>query len=478
MAEQELDFIFNPRSIAIAGVSNKQTTLPGQGQRYIKTLLDYGFQGKIYPLNPKGGDIYGLKMYPNVNDVPEPVDYVISCIPAPATPQLIRDCTAKGVKVVHLFTSGFSELGTQEGQRLEDEICLLARQGGVRLIGPNCAGVYCPRVGLTTRPDFVRESGSVSLICQSGGNTTYLVREGARRGIRFNKVISYGNAADIDESDLLGYLANDPDTRIILAYIEGVKNGSLFIKVLKEAAQLKPVIVLKGGITESGAMAAASHTGVLAGSEQVWDNLLRQVGAIRVNNLEELVDVAVTFSNLSFPLGRRVGVLGVGGGATVTATDDCTSAGLVVPRFSEEMRGRLRHLLKGEAGTILNNPLDIAGEAWEIGFYPILKVLAEYDDIDFNIVHFPLGLAAFQPPMHNIWDFTLDGVVKAHKELSKPLMAVIHIPTFPEDYEWMLKAQDICYKAGIAAYHSMTGAAKAVDRFLSYHERRCAEDQG
>jgi len=479
VTKPELDYIFNPKSVAIAGVSSKQTTLPGQGQRFLQTLLDYGFRGKIYPLNPKAGEIRGLKIYPNIKDVPEPVDYVISCVPALAAPQLIKDCVAKGVKVVHLFTAGFSEAGTEEGKQLENEICSLASQGGMRLLGPNSAGIYCPKVGLTTRTDFAKESGSVAVIAQSGGNFTYTVREGARRGARFSKAASYGNAADINEIELLEYLAADPDTRIILAYIEGVKNGKLFMQVLKEAARIKPVIVLKGGITESGVRAVASHTGVLAGSEGVWDNLLRQAGAIRVSSLEELIDMAVTFSYLPFPLGRNVSILGVGGGATVLATDDCTSAGLIVPRFSEGIRKRLRRLLKDEIGTILNNPMDLSLEAWEAGFFQVLNILAKYDAIDLSIVHIPLGLSPYQLSMqHKLWDLLLEDVVKAHRELAKPVILVLHLPTFGEDYEWMLNAQRICYEAGIAVYHSIGNAAKAVDRFLSYHERKCAGSQG
>jgi len=476
---QELDYIFNPKSVAIAGVSSKQTRLLGSGQRYLRILLDYGFKGKLYPLNPKGGEIWGLKIYPNVKDIPDLVDYVISCIPSSAAPQLIKDCAAKGVKIIHLFTSGFAEAGTEEGIQLEREICSLAHQCGVRLIGPNCAGVYCPKGGLSTRPDFAKESGPVALICQSGGNTSYIAREGARRGIRFSKVVSYGNAADINESELLEYLANDPDTKMILVYIEGVDNGKLFIRALKKAAKAKPVLVLKSGVTESGAQAAASHTGALAGSDRVWDSLLHQVGAIRVHNLEELMDMAVAFSYFPLPLGRNVSILGIGGAATVMATDDCTNNGLMMPRLPEEIRNRLSRSLKGEAGTILSNPLDFASEAWEIGYYQILKILSEYDGIDANIVHFPLGLSPHQPSTQsNVWDLLLGDVIKAHRDLAKPVIVVIHMPTFAEDYEWMINAQGICYEAGIPTYHSIDSAAKAIDRFLSYHERKYTKEQG
>ena len=476
IAKQEWNYIFNPQSVAIVGISAEGSVWSSPGQRYLAALLEYGFKGKIYPINPRGGEILGLKVYANIRDIPELVDYVISCVPALATPQLIKDCAAKGVKVVHFFTSGFSETGTEEGKQLESEICSLAYQGGIRVIGPNCMGVYCPKTNFTYRPTFAEESGSVAFICQSGGNATYLVREGAKRGVRFSKVVSYGNACDIDESDLIEYLADDRDTEIILAYIEGVKDGRRFSRVLKEAARAKPVIVLKSGVGEAGARAVASHTGALVGAEEIWDGLLYQVGAVRVCSLDELIDMAVSFSYLSLPLGRRVSILGMGGGAAVLATDDCTNAGLVVPRFSEEIHGRLSSLLRTEAGAILSNPIDLAAEAWEAGFYNILNVLADCDDIDLNMVHFPLGLIGFLPPpeINKMWDFLMGEVVKAHRELAKPIVAVIHIPTSSEDYEWMLKAQRKFYQAGIPVYHSISSAAKAVDRFLSYHERKLA----
>lgn len=474
-----LAYLFNPRVVAVAGVSSKETTLPSQGQRFVHTLLDYGFKGRIYPLNPKGGEIRGLRMYPSVKDIPEPVDYVISCVPAKAAPQLIRDCASKGVKVIHFFTAGFSEAGTEEGRRLEEEICLLARQGGLRLLGPNSAGVYCPKAGLTTRVDFAKESGPVGLLAQSGGNYTYTIREGARRGIRFSKAVSYGNAADINETELLEYLAEDPETRVIAAYIEGVKNGKAFMETLRRTARTKPVIVLKGGATEPGVRAAASHTGVLAGSDALWDDLLRQAGAVRVFSLEELIDMAVTFSYLSFPMGRRVAILGVGGGATVLAGDDCARAGLVVPKFSGEVRGELASLLQDQAGTILDNPMDISLEAWKTGYGQILDRLAKYRFIDFTLVHIPLGLSPYQLSVqHKLWDLLLVDVIKARRESAKPVILVLHLPTFLEDYMWMLDSQRLCYEAGVPVYHSVANAARAIDRFLSYYEHRDMADGG
>jgi len=472
MDHSDLDSIFNPRSVAVAGVSTKSEGAGFGGINYLNSLLHCGFKGKIYPVNPKGGEIKGLKVYPNVKDIPEPVDYVISCIPASAALELMRDCAAKGVKGIHFYTSGFSETATKEGDQLEKAACSLARQSGIRVIGPNCMGVYHPKGGLAFVSDSSNESGSVGLICQSGGNAIYLIRAAAQRGIRFSKAISYGNACDVNESDLLEYLADDPDTKIITAYIEGVNNGQRFKQALNKTASTKPVVVLKAGTSEIGAVAAASHTGSLSGSERIWDGLLHQVGAVRVYSLEELIDMAVTFSYLSLPAGRRTAVLGVGGGTTVLLADDCAGAGLIVPRFPPVTRKELSNLLGSEAGTILNNPVDLSADAWRVGFYDILKVLANSDNIDLTMVHFPFSITSLPPPRAETWEFLLQDVLRAYRELTKPLVVVIHFLVFEEDCKWMLKAQRKCYEAGIAVYHSIGGAAKAVDRLLRYRELR------
>jgi acyl-CoA synthetase (NDP forming) len=274
---ESLDIAFSPASVAIAGVGPATA-----GRNYLKSLVDSGFKGKIYPLNPRDGEISGMPIYPNIKDVPDPVDYVISCIPADLVPQLVEDCTENRAKVLSLFTAGFSETGTERGRLLEVEICRLAQAGGLRLIGPNCMGVYSPRVGLSFVSDFPRERGRVAFVCQSGGNTIYFVRLAAQRGVRFSKVISYGNACDIDESDLFEYLADDDETEIVAAYIEGVKDVRQFYSAVTRLSARKPVVVLKGGSTEAGARTAASHTGSLVGSDEIWDGLLRQAGALRV----------------------------------------------------------------------------------------------------------------------------------------------------------------------------------------------------
>jgi len=474
--KENLESIFNPTSVAIAGVA------PGNlGQAFLDSLLDSGFQGRVYPLNPKGGEVSGVKVYANIKDVPEPVDYVICCIPAPAVPQLIKDCAAKGVKVVSIYTAGFSESGSREGKQLEIEVCHLAQASGIRILGPNCLGVYHPEVGLSYASDFPKERGEVALICQSGGSIIYLIRAAALRGVRFSKAISYGNACDIDESELLEYFTKDVETKIIASYIEGVKDGQRFHRVLKELSATKPVIILKAGYTPAGARAVASHTGALAGSNEVWDRLLQQAGAIRVYDLEELVDMMVTFSYLSLPKGRRVATCGGGGGFNVLATDGHAEAGFILPplpqQLQKEISQEIRNFVKTDAGMILNNPFDITNIASGEGHYAILKRLADYKGFDLLVTHLSINNSEwpYVGASYNIWpDIFTDATIKVHHEVGKPTAVVIHGILSTRDLQRTLELQQKCCDAGLPVYHSIKSAAKAIDRFLRYHEKRLA----
>jgi acyl-CoA synthetase (NDP forming) len=469
-----LDFIFNPRSAAIVGISaNAEPNSTNTAATYLESFLSGGFSGPIYPINHKGGEIRGRKIYPNVKDVPGPLDYVICCIQAPFVPQLIKDCAAKGVKVVQFFTAGFTESETEKGRELQEEIVALARQGGIRLIGPNCMGVYCPGTGVSFAPDFPKESGKVGYICQSGGNAHFGIRYAVQRGVHFSKVVSYGNACDVDESDLLEYLTADPETEIIAVYIEGVKDGKRFVRALKEAVAVKPVIVLKGGRTDAGARAAASHTGTLAGSSRVWEGVLRQLGVATVNSVEELADLLVTFLYLPVPMCPRLGTIGISGGATVIATDVYSSAGLVLPHLPLEVQQELRRLVKSEAGLSFDNPVDISSSYYSSVNYHGFKILAECDRIDIALFHLPLSI---MPRTHSLdtraalW--VLDHAVKVKKESNKPIGAVVYNIVGAEGWETALKCQELCHGVGIPVYFSIDSAAKAISRFVTYHERR------
>jgi acyl-CoA synthetase (NDP forming) len=281
-----LDDIFHPRSVAIAGVSTQQPGFAGVGVGFLLSLMELGFPA-VYPVNPKYQEIEGLRCYRSVLDIDGPVDHVISSVPARIVPQLVEDCIAKGVRSVHFFTAGFRETGDDEMADLEAQVVGRLTGADIRVFGPNCMGLYVPESKLAFMPGFPVESGPVGFISQSGGNAGEMVYTAAARGIRFSKVVSYGNASDIDESELLSYLATDTQTDVICAYIEGVKDGRRFFQALRQAASAKPAVVLKGGRTSAGSRAVMSHTASLAGSLEVFDSLCRQVNAVRVNSVEE-----------------------------------------------------------------------------------------------------------------------------------------------------------------------------------------------
>ena len=290
--QHSLEFLFHPNSIALVGIT---TTKPWHWTRtFLEGLIEFEFDRPIYLVNPKGGVIKGHTVHTSLLDTPSSIDYVIALVNAQIAIRLLEECAEKGVRAVHFCTAGFSETGEVERIKLESELVEVARRKGMRIIGPNCMGIYCPESRLSFSPAFAKESGPVGFISQSGGNSICLVRQGALRGVRFSKVISYGNACDINENDLLEYLAHDVDTKIIALYIEGIKDGKRFRRALEEATKKKTVILLKGGITEGGARAVASHTAALAGSRATWDALCHQLGIICVASVEEMIDVLVT----------------------------------------------------------------------------------------------------------------------------------------------------------------------------------------
>jgi acyl-CoA synthetase (NDP forming) len=380
MPVHPLEKILHPRSVAVVGTSGS-----GRGGGFVTPLQELGFRGNIYPVNPKHTELFGLKVYASVGDIPGPVDFVISAVPASQVLAMLDDCAEKGVKGVHLFTARFSETGRQDAAELEQEILKRARQAGIRLIGPNCLGVYYPAEGLSFEDEFPKESGHVGLASQSGGAAGDIIQRAAQAGMRFSKGISYGNALDFNECDYLEYFAQDPETSIILMYIEGPRDGKRFFESLQRTTTTKPVIIVKGGRGQSGTRATASHTGSLAGSRQVWNTMVNQAGAIPADNLEELVDYGAAFYFLPALTGRRVGIAGGGGGTSVLAADECEEAGLdVIPLPTD-----IREELKTSGSPIwdwISNPADMSirvDRNWPVG--EMLEMMARNDNFDLLI---------------------------------------------------------------------------------------------
>ena len=465
---EDVELIFSPRSIAIVGASPDPDSRATQN--FLEPLLIHGYQGKIYPVNPYQSEVLGLKTYANIRDIPERVDYVICAIPAPLTLQLMQDCVAAKVKVVCVYTAGFSETGEEEGKRLERELVEIARQGGVRIIGPNCLGIHCPKAGISFEATIPRESGYTSFLSQSGGNARELIHSGAQQGIYFSKVISYGNAADLNEADFLEYFARDADTKIIAAYIEGIKQPQRFHKVLGEVSQRKPVIILKGGQTEAGTRAVASHTGALAGTKEIWDALCRQRKVIQVYNLEEVADAILAFLYLKPPRGRRTAIIGAGGGPSVQATDDCEKAGLIVPPFPKELRQEIREFTP-PAGTSVLNPVDTSADVfWSPAlFSKTVELVANYEGVDILVVVLSARSALLRGAQ--ALREQIEAAIEGSEGSGKPLAIVLRTYTV-EAEKIAFEVQPQCFKAGFPAYRSVARAAQAISRFIGYHENR------
>jgi len=478
MSTYTLEEILHPQSIAVVGASDNPS---GRGYDFYASLLEYGFKGKVYPVNPKYTELLGIKTYPSIKEIPGSVDYVISAVPSSAVLDMLEDCSQKGVKGVHLYTARFSETGRPEAAELEQEILKQARKQGIRIIGPNCLGVYYPKQGIAFDLSFPKESGSVGMISQTGGGARSFVPSASKRGIRFSKVISYGNAIDFNESDYLDYLSQDPETKLILMYVEGVRDGKRFLNALRRATSIKPVIIIKGGRGESGARATASHTASLAGSMRIWETAVTQAGAISAQSFDEMADLAVSFCFLPPIKGRRTGVAGGSGGASVLAADQCEETGLdIIPLPTE-----IREELKSKDMPIwdwIGNPADISITTGDDRFTPALMLQMMARNQNFDLLIAIMGTGITRRPGQK--EMPVDEYLEQYKLIStlKPLLAVVgeshrgaESNLGIEDYdEWKLMCEVITklIAANIPVYPSIARAAKAARKMIGYYEKR------
>ncbi len=467
-----LDFVFHPRSIAIAGVSAKEG--PGfGGGGFVSSLLEIGFRGPIYLIHPTANAIRGIKCYKRVTDIPDDLDYVISSVPARFVPEVLEDCITKGVQVLHLFTAGFTETGDAERTKMEQAVVARARQARIRLIGPNCMGLYVPAARLAMMGGQLAESGPVGMVSQSGMNAGEFVRYATPRGIRCSKVISFGNGADLNAADFLDYLADDAETEIIVAYLEGIQEGPRLARAIRKAGAAKPLAILKSGRTEAGSRAANSHTASLAGSLQIFDGLCRQAGALRVESLEELVDVAVTFRFVKRLAGPNVVVVGGGGGASVLAADDLNAAGLLLPAILPETQEKLA-LITHEAGTSVRNPIDTTAMWQPGGFEGTLRPVFESSNVDVILHHMSFGMG---PGMRfgNERDRSrqnAESLGKLQREYGKPVVVAIRPATTAEGFERSEEFQEFCWQNDVATYPSIARAGAALARLLQWQRMR------
>jgi acetyl coenzyme A synthetase (ADP forming)-like protein len=350
--------LFEPSCIAIIGAAREETKI---GHIVLKNLIDSGFSGKLIPINPKSSEILGLKCYRSILDVPGPVDLAVICVPNTYVPNVVEDCGKKGTKAVIIISAGFKEMG-KEGAELERRIAEIRQRYDMRILGPNCLGVINTdaHMNATFTRNYPR-SGSIAITSQSGAICSTLLDWSSEVKVGFSKFISVGNKVDIDEADLLAYLRDDPQTRVIGLYIEGTDRGIEFMRQADLTTMSKPVIALKSGRTSSGAKAASSHTGALTGSDKVYEAALGQSRMIRAKTLEELFDLLLAFSNLP-PVGPGgVAIVTNAGGLGVLAADSCGDYGLNMVTFAAETISKLKSNLPEEAN--LYNPVDVIGDA-------------------------------------------------------------------------------------------------------------------
>ncbi|MCP4756124.1 MAG: CoA-binding protein [Proteobacteria bacterium] len=471
--QTDFDAMFHPKSVAVVGASRKNPDSQGWLGMFGQ-IKQFGYTGRLYPINPKAEEIEGLKAYPDLVSLPEPAELVVVTVPAPAVPAALRDCVASGSRNVHIFSSGFKETGEEPGLSLQKEIEEIAVEGRLRVVGPNCMGLYVPKSRIVTWRDASPKSGPVAFISQSGGHAGDFTHYASQLGIYFSKVISFGNALTLDSTDFLDYLADDPDTEIIAMYLEGVKDGRKLLSQVREINKSKPVVILKGGLTESGARAAASHTGSMAGGESIWKALYEQTGAIRADSLEDMAEVIQALLHLKPATGRRVAVLGTGGGVSVAAADACARAGLDLLPFEGRLLKDLRALIP-PAGNMIRNPIDA-----EI-------VFADEEALDrvFGLINAEKNVDLIVVALHLDWFMEFGGgqhLTKLASALGEKIRSgSIHKPLVVawRSYQRSIEAQqtikafeDKLVEVEVPVFKGLPAAAGALSRWSDYYRFR------
>lgn len=487
MPDHPLEPIFHPRSIAVVGASPRGPQT-GVGA-FVPALIEQGYDRDhgLYPINPRAEEVSGLTCYPTLLDCPDPVDHVISQVPAMAVPQVLEQCIEKGVRSLHLFTAGFSETRDDAMREMEDNVVTRAREAGIRVIGPNCMGLYVPEENMTFMDGFPTEAGNVLLLAQSGSNARAIILGLARRGIRFSKVISFGNGADLDSHDFFDYASSDPNTEFVVAYIESISAGRDLLEALKRCARVKPTIILKGGINPAGTRAANSHTGALSGSADIFEALCRQTGAIRAETIDSLQDLLITVSTTARDVtGPGVVLAGGPGGFAVLSADAIYAAGLQVPEMPQVIQEEL-HEFVPIAGRSVRNPID-TNMGGDDGLR-IFRVVAQAEPVDMVFVtnlrtvgqvtrvvepssvqrqqasnSESLSEEEKEKILHSI-----ETVALLQQESRVPFVGILP-PTDQDDGEIRDHTATLAYERGIAVFPTVERAAHSISTILQWRE--------
>ncbi|MBQ2832613.1 acetate--CoA ligase alpha subunit [Methanobrevibacter sp.] len=409
---KDLERMFKPESVAVIGASNT----PGKvGYIIVDNLINDGFEGEIYPVNPKGGEILGKKAYKNITEIPGDVDLAIITIPSPFVNPTVKECGEKGVENMVVITAGFKEIGG-EGAKLEAELTALGEEYGINIIGPNSLGITDSHTPLNgSFSQMMPPTGNIAFISQSGAMMVAIIDWSVTSGIGFSKVISLGNKAGVNEIELLQYLAEDDETAVIICYLESISDDEDFVRTMRETAVKKPIIILKSGSSSAGAEAASSHTGALAGSDLAFDTSFRQSGIMRVETMAELFDLGLAFSKAPLPKGDNVAIITNAGGGGVLTVDAMEKVGLQLVQFDEETTARLKECVTDEGSA--KNPIDVLGDAPVSRYKESLEIVLANEDVD-SLIIMVCPTASADP------DGIAQAILEERKEFDKPIIVV------------------------------------------------------
>jgi len=455
-----LDSLFRPKSVAIIGASTKDLSI---GNRVIKNLVDFEFKGPIYPINPKADEVREIKAYKSILECPDGIDVVHMVIPAKFVPQAVEDCGKKGVKNIIINSGGFSEIGP-EGEAIEKDFLATAKKYGIRMLGPNCQGIinsdpeiraYCNFT--FTQPDV----GFISIVALSGGVAEVIHQGFSEMGIGTRIYASNGNACDITIPEIIRYLGDDEGTRVIVTYVEGLRDPETFMEVAKEVAAKKPVLAMKAGRTMEGAKAAASHTGGLAKEDIATDLIFKKAGILTFRDEGELIQAAAAFATQPIPKGKRVGIITNTGGPAVIATDILVAAGLELPPLSEKTKGLLKEKLYPEA--TVSNPVDVLATANAGHYRACLDAMMDDDNFDCIYVN-------FVTPFFVDTDSIAKEIVEVNKQQRKPMVCNL----MTDKRQWM-ETVKILQEGGVPCFSLPGVAARAMTALVRYNNIRTRE---
>jgi acyl-CoA synthetase (NDP forming) len=479
----DFERIFHPKRLAIVGVSSDSRSI-GFGNGMLVACRAMGFAGEILPVNPKGGTFAGQEISRSLDDIPGDIDFAVIAVPAEAVPDALEACRRKGAAGAEVVTAGFAELGTPEGIALEGRVKEIAARG-IRVVGPNCFGIYCPRSGLTLLPgpDLARESGPVAFLSQSGGMSIDFAHMGKWMGIRFSKVVSFGNGADLREAELLAYLSGDPETGVIAMYVEGVADGDAFFAAAREAARRKPLVVYKGGLSEAGRRAVVGHTASMGGSRAIWEGVLRQLNAVQVQDLAEMAQTCLAFSLLPPRSYRGISVIGGGGALGVAAGDAAEARGIAVPLLPPDLQRRI-HAVLPRPGSSPGNPIDVANPFFPPeGLRQVLRLAAEDERVELQVVtsllyHYKsqasaLGLSLAEvAPLRELAEAAGDAVHHTGKPVVVVLPGLKRGLDDLDVHEVLARARQAFLDRGIPVFDEISDALRAVGHLNTYYGRR------